>query len=128
VTAPKSEIIGCRDSTCAGEHNGRVRTRPSIAQWLRYAFGGRLPDSLHDWVRHDLTDADWRLRLVLRVLVQCAVPAVVLLLVPVDLQIRLYMVAIVLCGALFTAGAYGDELRDRRLRQHGLLPPTQPEV
>ena len=105
-----------------------MRTRPSFAQWLRYAFGGRLPGSLREWVRHDLTDADWRWRLVLRVLVQCAIPSVILLLVPVDLQIRGFMVALVVCGALFTAAAYGDELRDRRLRQHGLLPPSHPDL
>ncbi len=105
-----------------------MRTRPSFGQWLRYAFGGRLPGALHDWVRHDLTDADWRWRQLLRVLVQCAIPSVIMFLVPLDLQVRVLMVALVLCGALFTAAAYGDELRDRRLRQHGLLPPSQPEL
>ena len=101
---------------------------PSFPQWLRYAFGGRLPDSQREWVRHDLTDADWRWRLVLRVLVQCAVPAVLLFLLPGELQVRVLMVALLLCGALFVAVAYSDELRDRRLRQHGLLPPSRPEV
>jgi len=105
-----------------------VRSRPSFPQWLRYAFGGRLPESLHEWVRHDLTDADWRWREVLRVLVQCAVPSAGLFLFPTDLQVRVLMVALVLGGALFTAAAYGDELRDRRLRQHGLLPPRRPEL
>ena len=47
-----------------------VRNTPSAGQWLRYAFGGRLPERLHEWVRHDLTDADWRWREILRVLVQ----------------------------------------------------------
>jgi hypothetical protein len=106
-----------------------MRTRPSFPQWVRYAFGGRLPESLHEWVRHDLTDADWRWREILRVLIQCAIPAVLLfVLFPTDLQVRVLMVALVLCGGLFTAAAYGDELRDRRLRQHGLLPPRQPEL
>jgi hypothetical protein len=102
--------------------------RPSFPQWLRYAFGGRLPESKREWVWHDLTDADWRWRLVLRVLVQCAVPAALLLLLPAELQVRVLMVALLLCGALFVAVAYSDELRDRRLRQHGLLPPKPPEV
>ncbi len=105
-----------------------MRTRPSFPQWLRYAFGGRLPASLREWVRHDLTDADWRWRELLRVLVQATIPSVILFLLPADLQIRLLMVALVVCGALFTAAAYADELRDRRLRQHGLLPPRRPEV
>jgi hypothetical protein len=104
-----------------------VRTRPTAGQWLRYALGGRLPASLHEWVRHDLTDADWRWREILRVLVQCAVPVAVLSLLPAPPQVRVLMVALVLIGALFTAAAYGDELRDRRLRQHGLSPPRQPD-
>ena len=103
-----------------------MSARPSAAQWLRYALGGRLPEPLHDWVRHDLTDADWRWRLVLRVLVQCALPAAVILLLPAPVGIRVLMVALLLLGALFTAGAYGDELRDRRMRQHGLIPPRRP--
>jgi Family of unknown function (DUF5313) len=102
-----------------------VRTGPGPGQWLRYAFGGRLPADLRDWVRHDLTDADWRWREILRVLVQCAIPVVVILFLPADLQIRILMAALVLIGALFVAGAYGDELRDRRLRQHGLEPPPR---
>jgi hypothetical protein len=102
-------------------------SRPSAAQWLRYAYGGRLPRSLQEWVRHDLTDADWRWRLILRVLVQCAIPAVVLGFLPAGAEVRVLMIALVLIGALFTAAAYGDELRDRRLRQHGLLPPQRPE-
>jgi Family of unknown function (DUF5313) len=105
-----------------------VRTRPGALLWLRYAFGGRLPAHLHEWVRHDLTDPDWRLREVLRVLVQCTIPTVIILLLPAALEIRLLMVLLVLFGALFTAAAYGDELRDRRLRQHGLLPPQRPEL
>ncbi len=104
-----------------------MRSRPNPAQWLRYAFGGRLPEPLHDWVRHDLTDADWRWREILRVLVQCALPVLILAVLPAPAEIRLLMVALVLLGALFTAAAYGDELRNRRLRQHGLLPPQHPD-
>jgi hypothetical protein len=103
-----------------------VTASPSTLQWLRYALGGRLPEPLHDWVRHDLTDADWRWRLILRVLVQCALPAVILAVLPAPAGIRVLMVALLLLGALFTAGAYGDELRDRRLLQHGLTPPPRP--
>jgi len=100
-----------------------VSGRPSALQWLRYSLGGRLPAPLHHWVRHDLTDADWRWRQVLRVLVQCAVPVVVIVLLPAPASVRSFMAAFVLLGALFVGAAYGDELRDRRLRQHGLLPP-----
>ncbi len=100
--------------------------RPSVPQWVRYALGGRLPAPLHDWVRHDLTDADWRWRQLVRVLVQCALPVVVILLLPAPAALRVFMAAFVLLGALFVGAAYGDELRARRLRQHGLAPPPPP--
>jgi hypothetical protein len=103
-----------------------VSRRPSVLQWLRYALGGRLPADLHDWVRHDLTDADWRVRQILRVLLQAAVPVVVILVLPIPLGLRLLMSALVLLGALSVGAAYGDELRDRRFRQHGLTPPSSP--
>jgi hypothetical protein len=98
-------------------------SRPGPLRWLRYTFGGRLPEPLHDWVRHDLTDADWRLREMVRVAVQAAVPCLVLLLLPGPLSVRILAVVLVLAGAFSVGGLFGDELRDRRLRQHGLEPP-----
>ena len=102
-----------------------MSTRPSALQWLRYAFGGQLPAPLHDWVRHDLTDADWRWRQLLRVLVQAALPVLVIALLPAPATLRALMVTLVLAGSLFVGAAYGDELRARRLRQHGLSPPPR---
>jgi hypothetical protein len=96
--------------------------RPTWTQWLRYALGGRLPEPLHDWVRHDLTDADWRWRHLLRVLVQAAVPIVVILVLPIPFGLKVGMVGLLLIGALSVGLAYGDELRDRRFRQHGMPP------
>jgi len=107
------------------EQNRAVSSRPSVVQWLRYALGGRLPEHLHDWVRHDLTDADWRWRQVVRVLVQCALPVLVIALIPAPAGLRAFMIALVLLGALSVGLAYSDELRDRRLRQHGLRPPPR---
>jgi hypothetical protein len=86
-----------------------------------------MPPALTAWVRHDLTDADWRWRELLRVLLQCMGPAALLFLLPAPLQIRIFTVGLLLTGALFTAAAFAEDLRDRRLRQHGLLPPTGPD-
>jgi Family of unknown function (DUF5313) len=102
--------------------------RPTPILWFRYALGGRLPERLHDWVRHDLTDADWRWRQLLRVLVQTALPVVVIAVLPAPWTLRMLMIALVLLGAVSVALAYADELRDRRLRQHGLIPPSRPDV
>jgi hypothetical protein len=38
-----------------------------------------------------------------------------------------FLPALVLLSGLFVAGAYGDDLRDRRLRQHGLPVPEREE-
>ncbi|HSV66634.1 MAG TPA: DUF5313 family protein [Mycobacteriales bacterium] len=101
-----------------------MTARPTPLQWLRYAYGGRLPEGLREWVRHDLTDADWRWREVLRVCVQLAVPVLVFAVLPLAGDIKGFAIALMVLSALFVAGAYGDDLRDRRLRQHDLDRPS----
>ena len=96
---------------------------PTPGQRLRYALGGRLPEASREWVRHDLTDAGWRGRGVLRALVQVLPICVVLALLPGPAYVHVMLpLFVVLCAAFVTA-AYGDDLRDRRLRQHGLPVP-----
>ncbi|MCW2523500.1 MAG: hypothetical protein JWO63_1835 [Frankiales bacterium] len=101
--------------------------RPSILLWLRYAVGGTLPSRYHEWVWHDLTGRDWRIREAGRILLFAFIPITVMLLLPGPLDIRIYAAAFIVIGPLFVGLAYGDELRDRRLRQHGMLPPMGPD-
>lgn len=96
--------------------------------WFKYAFGGRLNDRYDAWVLHDLTGRDWRIREAGRIMLFALVPAIGLLFLPGPLQIRIYTALFVIIGPLFVGLAYGDELRDRRLRQHGLLPPQGPDI
>jgi hypothetical protein len=56
------------------------------------------------------------------------VPITGLLMLPGRIEIRIYTALFVLLGPLFVGLAYGDELRDRRLRQHNLLPPQGPDL
>ena len=100
---------------------------PSLGRWLLYAFGGTLPERYHDWVFHDLTGPDWRLRGAGRIMLFAIVPIIGLLLLPGPLEIRIYCALFVVIGPLFVGLAYGDELRDRRLRQHGMKPPQGPD-
>lgn len=100
--------------------------RPGIVLWLKYAVGGRLADKYDEWVLHDLTGPDWRIRGAGRILLFAVVPLVGLMLLPGPLEIRIYTASFVVIGPLFVGLAYGDELRDHRLRQHGLLPPNGP--
>ncbi|HEY9474578.1 MAG TPA: DUF5313 family protein [Mycobacteriales bacterium] len=104
-----------------------MNTRPGPLQWLRYAFGLRLPVELHEWVRHDLTDADWRMREITRVGVQCAIPVGIIMFLPGPWVIRVFTAVLLVVGALFVVAAYGEEMRDRRLDQHGLDVPSPEE-
>lgn len=44
---------GCR--TRRGRHERRAASRrPNAPEYIRYRCGRRLPDSMREWVRHDL--------------------------------------------------------------------------
>jgi hypothetical protein len=111
----------------------RVPGDPGLLAWLRFAAGFRLPPENRDWVRHELTDAGWRLRTVVRhlavIIPICAVLVVVLtVLLPAPAWLALTMVALILAGSVFTVAAYADDLRASRLRQHGFEPPDDPDL
>jgi Flp pilus assembly protein TadB len=100
---------------------------------MLFAFGFRLPADNVDWVRHELTDAGWRGRTVLRhlavILPICAIVAVVLLVwLPAPGWLAAMMIALILAGSLFTVTAYADDMRVSRLRQHGLDAPDDPDL
>ena len=111
----------------------RLPGNPSVGGWLLFAVGFRLPPQYTDWVRHELTDAGWRGRTVLRhlavILPVCAILAVVAtLLLPAPLWLILMTIALILSGSVFTVAAYADDIRATRLRQHGLSPPDDPDL
>jgi hypothetical protein len=93
---------------------------------VRYAYGGRLMRH-RVWVRHDLTDAGWRGRGVVRALVQVAPVVVALALLPGPVFVHVGPPVLVVVSSVFGAAAYGEPLRDRRLRQHGLPVPPRDE-
>jgi hypothetical protein len=111
----------------------RLPGDPNVGRKILFAIGFRLPAQNRDWVRHELTDAGWRRRTVLRhlavVIPICAVLVVVLaILLPAPIWVSLTMVALILCGSLFTVTAYADDLRVNRLRQHDLPVPKDPDL
>jgi hypothetical protein len=111
----------------------RLAGDPGGARWLRFAVGFRLPADNVDWVRHELTDAGWRFRTVLRhlavIVPVCVIVAVLLgTLLPAPVWLALTMVALILSGSIFTVAAYADDIRASRLRQHGLDPPDDPDL
>lgn len=98
---------------------------PTPGRRLRYALGGRLPETDLDWLRHDLTDAGWQVRALLRSVVQVLPVALVLALLPGPAYLHWMLPLFVLLCTAFVAAAYGEDFRDRRLRQHGLPVPDR---
>ena len=54
------------------------RPKPNAWQYIKYSYGGRLPDSMRSWVTEDLIGEGATLRIVIRMFV----PAV-LILIPI---------------------------------------------
>jgi hypothetical protein len=111
----------------------RLPGDPGPLGWLKFTWGFRLPAENVHWVRHQLTDPGWRSRTVLRHLVViipvCIILVVVLgILLPAPLWVSLTMVALILCGSLFTVTLYADDIRAARLRQHDLPVPSDPDL
>ena len=112
---------------------GRIPGDPGLGRQALFALGARLPDRNREWVRHELTDAGWRFRTVVRhlavIIPICVVLVVVLTsLLPAPLWLSLTMVALILSGSIFTVAAYADDIRASRLRQHGLDVPDDPDL
>lgn len=88
-----------------------------------YAYGGALPQH-REWVRHDLTDAGWRWRVWWRALAQAFPFVLVFALLPGPSYLHVLLPAFVLLTSGFTTAIFAEELRNRRLRQHGFDPPS----
>ena len=111
----------------------RLSGDPGVLRWVWFAIGFRLPAGNRDWVKHELTDAGWRLRTVLRhlaiIVPICAILVIVLTVaLPAPLWLGLMMTALILAGSVFTVAAYADDIRASRLRQHGLDVPDDPDL
>lgn len=104
-------------------------TRPGPVRWVRYAYGGRLPDRYRAWVLHDATDRGWLARFALQVVAEVLpwlVVAFVLLTVftPVPVGWVLGALALALALSLFFTITSADELTEVRLVKHGFEPGT----
>lgn len=111
----------------------RLPGDPGPIRWLLFALGFRLPEENTDWVQHELTDAGWRTRTMVRhlaiIIPVCVIVAVVLLVwLPAPSWLAVMMIALILAGSIFTVAAYADDIRTTRLRQHGLDAPDDPDL
>jgi hypothetical protein len=107
------------------------RPRPNPAQWLWYAYGGRLPARYRDWVRHDNTAPTWALRHLARVL-GMALPVLVVLFavltfatsVPPGITAGVLVVGLLI--ALFSVIGTARQFALVRLAKHGFPPDVTP--
>ena len=111
----------------------RLAGDPGVFRWLRFAAGFRLPGENRDWVRHELTDAGWRTRTVLRhfavIIPICAVlAALAVVFTPAPIWLVVMTILLILMSSVFTTASYADTIRASRLRQHGLGVPDDPDM
>ena len=90
---------------------------------MLFALGARLPDRNREWVRHELTDADWRGRLIVRHLIVTLPFAAALALLPGAPWIRLAVPALFLICSVGIVALYASEIRVSRLHRNGLEAP-----
>ena len=96
--------------------------KPTPLQYVAYAYGRRLPDSMHRWVAEDLAGQG----AVRRHMIRMAIPPLLVLaplwLLPASLYVHLEMTAPIYIWTLLMALALNKVWRRYRLAQHDLDP------
>jgi hypothetical protein len=93
-----------------------------------FAIGFRLPDENRDWVRHELTDAGWRGRTILRLMVLMVPVCVGLAFLPGPVWLRVAVPGLALIASAGTVLISADDVRATRLKQHGLEVPDDRDL
>ena len=106
----------------------RIPGDPGLGRQVLFALGARLPERNRDWVRHELTDAGWRGRLIVRHVIVVLPFCAVLALLPGVLWIRIAVPGLFLICTVGIVAIYADDIRVSRLRRHGLEPPDDPDL
>lgn len=99
-----------------------TRTKPNPIQFIGYCVGRRLPDSMLDWVREDLTGKGATRRMMLRVLVPALLILAPFWLIPTTLDVHLSMTVPILIPFIYFSHALNKIWRRHMLRVHGLDP------
>lgn len=96
--------------------------RPNPWQYIGYAYGRRLPDSMRDWVGNDLADRG----AVRRHMIRWAIPPLLVLapfwLLPASVYVHTEMTVPLYVWSLLISLALNKVWRRHRLAQHGLDP------
>ena len=107
---------------------GKIPGDPGLGRQVLFALGGRLPERNREWVRHELTDAGWRGRLIARHLVVLVPFCAALALLPGAPWIRIAVPGLFLVCSVGIVALYADDIRVSRLRRHGLDAPDDPDL
>ncbi len=106
----------------------RLPGDPGAGGWLMFAIGFRLPPRNREWVRHELTDAGWRGRTVLRLMVILLPVCVGLAFLPGPAWLRVTVPAFALIASVGTVLISADDVRAARLKQHDLPVPDDRDL
>ena len=100
---------------------------PGVWQWLRYAYGRRLPDRHRAWVLHDVSCPTWLLRFAARILVQAA-PWLIIgfvalaLFVPAPIELVYLALLLGVLMSLYLTMTSAGEFVEAKVVQHGFPP------
>jgi hypothetical protein len=106
----------------------RLSGDPGLGRQALFAYGAKMPARSTEWVRHELTDAGWRGRLIIRHLIAMLPICIVLALLPGAIWIRIAVPGLFLICSVGIVAMYADDIRVSRLRRHGLEPPDDPDL
>jgi hypothetical protein len=96
------------------------RTAPGPLRYISYSFGRKLPESMQDWVRNDLTGEAAIPRHLFRSMVPLLPIFTAALFLPGPPVVRTSTILLAVLLALIYSFAFMDMNRRRRLSQHGL--------
>lgn len=94
---------------------------------MHYLLGGQMPARYRDWVARDLLGDGWRHRQTLRLVALSAPFAIIFLLLPGAITVRVTAAVVILVATAGLGYATGSNFRERRLRQHNLEAPPKEE-
>ena len=102
--------------------------KPNAWQYLRYIYGGRLPDSMRDWVRNDLAGKGATRRMMVRMFIPALIVMLPFWFIPTTLGVHLSMTLPILIPFVYFSHALNKVWRRHMLRVHGLDPRVVDEI
>ncbi|BBZ34206.1 DUF5313 domain-containing protein [Mycolicibacterium confluentis] len=101
---------------------------PNPWQYIKYSYGGRLPDTMSDWVRNDLAGRGATRRMMVRMFIPAFVIVMPFWLIPTTLDVHLSMTVPILIPFVYFSHALNKVWRRHMLRVHNLDPGLVDEI